>query len=337
MTANQNDVVLDIRDLRTRITTMRGVVYPVNDVSLQCRRGRTLAVVGESGSGKTMTFLSVLGLLPAGASIESGTITYLGQDISLLRGSARRRLRGKAIGMIFQDALTGLNPSFTVGQQIGDVVRYHEKASRREARRRAVEALAMVGIPNPEERANYYPHQLSGGMRQRVMIAMGIVLRPQVLIADEPTTALDVSVQAQIMELLDGLRRELGMSMVIITHDLGVVARYADDVAVMYGGRVVEYGTVHQVLKKTVHPYTQALQRSMPRPDMDVSALDPIPGQPLSLHAIPSGCSFHPRCHLRRGREDCVAELPRLRRLSPASQLTACHHAEDLARQEVTV
>ncbi|MFI6451325.1 ABC transporter ATP-binding protein [Streptosporangium amethystogenes] len=339
MTVNdgQGDIVLDIRNLRTRIETLRGVVHPVNDVSLQCFRGRTLAVVGESGSGKSMTFLSVLGLLPPGGTIESGTVSYLGQEHTLEGKSRLSQLRGKSIGMIFQDALAGLNPSFTIGQQIGDVVRHHEKTSRAEARRRAIETLGLVGIPNPRERVDYYPHQLSGGMRQRVMIAMGVALRPQVLVADEPTTALDVTVQAQIMELLDGLRGELGMSLVIITHDLGVVARYAEEVAVMYGGRVVEHGSVRQVLKNTVHPYTEALLRSSPRPDAHVAELDPIPGQPPNLLAVPAGCSFHPRCHRRDDREVCATDIPRLRALTPTSQLTACHRAEEMALQDVSV
>lgn len=332
---DQGEVVLDIRHLRMRIETSRGVVHPVNDVSLQCRRGSTLAVVGESGSGKSMTFMSVLGLFPAGGAIESGTVAYQGQEIPSTDKKAIRRLRGKSIGMIFQDALAGLNPSFTVGQQIGDVVRYHEKVSRAKAREQAIETLGLVGIPNPRERVDYYPHQLSGGMRQRVMIAMGVALRPQVLVADEPTTALDVTVQAQIMELLDGLRQELGMSLVLITHDLGVVARYAEDVAVMYGGRVVEYGTARQVLKNTCQPYTEALLRSSTRPDASVSELSPIPGQPPNLLDVPSGCSFHPRCQIRKGREDCAVEIPALRSLHPSSQLTACHHAEEMALQEV--
>ena len=322
--------VLELRHLRSRIDTPRGPVYPVNDVTLDCHRGRTLAVVGESGSGKSMTFLSALGLLPAGGVIESGEMVFDGRAIDTTDAADRRRLRGKAIGMIFQDALAGLNPAFTIGQQIGDVIRHHDKVSRKAARAQAVETLGLVGIPEPRQRINYYPHQLSGGMRQRVMIAMGIALRPQVLVADEPTTALDVTVQAQIMELLDGLRAELGMSLVIITHDLGVVARYADEVAVMYSGRIVERGTVHQILQSSVHPYTRALRDSTPRPDSDESGLHAIPGQPPSLQNLPTGCSFHPRCGLARDRSDCATSSPALRRLVPEGQLTACHHAEEL-------
>jgi oligopeptide/dipeptide ABC transporter ATP-binding protein len=323
-------VVLELKGLRSRIETQRGSVYPVNDVSLECHRGRTLAVVGESGSGKSMTFLSTLGLLPAGGVIESGEIFFDGRSINVTDKDARRRLRGKSIGMIFQDALAGLNPAFTIGQQIGDVIRYHDKVSRKVARTQTIETLGLVGIPDPGERIDYYPHQLSGGMRQRVMIAMGIALRPQVLVADEPTTALDVTVQAQIMELLDGLRNKLGMSLVIITHDLGVVARYAEEVAVMYGGRIVERGTVHQVLESSVHPYTQALRLSTPRPDSDAAGLAAIPGQPPNIQNVPSGCSFHPRCQLTAERSDCRQEIPLLRRLTPEGQLTACHHAEEM-------
>ncbi|RNL60805.1 ABC transporter ATP-binding protein [Nocardioides marmoriginsengisoli] len=338
--AEHSGVILELRGLRSRIETQRGPVYPVNDVSLECHRGRTLAVVGESGSGKSMTFLSTLGLLPAGGVIESGEILFDGQSIDVTDKDSRRALRGKSIGMIFQDALAGLNPAFTIGQQIGDVIRHHDKVSRKVARAQAIETLGLVGIPNPEQRVDAYPHQLSGGMRQRVMIAMGIALRPQVLVADEPTTALDVTVQAQIMELLDSLRTQLGMSLVIITHDLGVVARYAEEVAVMYGGRIVERGTVHQVLESSVHPYTQALRNSTPRPDSDAAGLAAIPGQPPSIADVPAGCSFHPRCQVTAGRDDCRQVIPVLRRLTPDGQLTACHHAEEMSlsatRQEMS-
>ncbi|MCR1784066.1 ABC transporter ATP-binding protein [Nocardioides carbamazepini] len=323
-------VVLELRNLRSRIDTQRGPVFPVNDVTLECHRGRTLAVVGESGSGKSMTFLSALGLLPAGGVVESGEIVFEGRTLDTTNTAEQRRLRGKSIGMIFQDALAGLNPAFTIGQQIGDVIRYHDKVSRKAARAQAIETLGLVGIPEPAQRVDYYPHQLSGGMRQRVMIAMGIALRPQVLVADEPTTALDVTVQAQIMELLDRLRTELGMSLVIITHDLGVVARYAEEVAVMYSGRVVERGTVEQILQSSLHPYTRALRDSTPRPDADDAGLSAIPGQPPSIRSLPSGCSFHPRCSVARDRTACFEAVPPLRRLTPESQLTACHHAEEL-------
>jgi oligopeptide/dipeptide ABC transporter ATP-binding protein len=335
--ADHADDVLELRNLRTRIETSRGVVHPVNDVSLRCRQGSSLAVVGESGSGKTMTFLSVLGLLPQGGSIESGSVLFRGKDIAAANAKTLRRLRGTSIAMIFQDALAGLNPAFTVGQQIGDVVRHHEGVSRGKAKERAIETLRLVGIPDPRERVDYYPHQLSGGMRQRVMIAMGVALRPRLLIADEPTTALDVTVQAQIMELLDELRRGLGMSLVIITHDLGVVARYAEEVVVMYGGRVVEHGTARQVLTSSMHPYTEALLRSSPRLDAGVATLDPIPGQPPNLLALPSGCVFHPRCQRGAGHERCAHEVPVLRALTPDGQLTACHHAEEMALQDASV
>jgi oligopeptide/dipeptide ABC transporter ATP-binding protein len=328
-------VVFELRNLRSRIDTQRGPVYPVNDVTLECHRGRTLAVVGESGSGKSMTFLSALGLLPAGGVIESGEMVFDGRTIDTTNAADRRRLRGKSIGMIFQDALAGLNPAFTIGQQISDVIRYHDKVSRKVARAQAIETLGLVGIPQPTQRIDYYPHQLSGGMRQRVMIAMGIALRPQVLVADEPTTALDVTVQAQIMELLDGLRSQLGMSLVIITHDLGVVARYAEEVAVMYSGRVVERGTVGQILQSSVHPYTRALRASTPRPDAGDVGLNAIPGQPPSIRSLPTGCSFHPRCALAHGRTDCAHEVPVLRRLAADGQLTACHHAEELLTSSV--
>jgi len=330
VTVDPTGPVLELRNLRSRIDTSRGPVFPVNDVTLDCYAGRTLAVVGESGSGKSMTFLSALGLLPAGGVIEGGEMIFDGRTIDTANANDRKRLRGKSIGMIFQDALAGLNPAFTIGQQIGDVIRHHDKVSRKAAKAQAIETLGLVGIPEPKQRADYYPHQLSGGMRQRVMIAMGIALRPKVLVADEPTTALDVTVQAQIMELLDGLRTELGMSLVIITHDLGVVARYADEVAVMYSGRIVERGTVYQVLQSSTHPYTRALRDSTPRPDADDDGLHAIPGQPPSLHSLPTGCAFHPRCSIGAGRSDCSTTAPALRRLVPEGQLTACHHAEEL-------
>ena len=324
--------ILEIVDLHTHISTDDQVVRAVDGVSLSCYPSRTLAIVGESGSGKTMTFLSVIGVLPAGARIEKGVVNYNGRDLLKMPKAELRRLRGPHIAMLFQDSLTGLNPAFTIGTQVADIFRQHERLGRREAWRRTLEVLDQVHIPNVKTRARYYPHQLSGGMRQRVMIAMGIALRPRVLIADEPSTALDVTIQAQILDLLDDLRNDLGMALVIITHDLGVVARYADDVAVMYAGRIVEYADVGSIYRRSVHPYTVALRRSIPRPDEDLEVLESIPGQPAGPSALPVGCAFHPRCFLSGGRRICRDEVPQIREFQ--GHLTACHFAEELADGE---
>ena len=328
--------ILEIVDLHTHIRTNGEVVRAVDGVSLACYPSQTLAVVGESGSGKTMTFLSVIGMLPSSATIEKGVVEYAGRDLLKMKQSELRTLRGSHIAMLFQDSLTGLNPAFTIGRQVADIFRHHQKIGRRDAWARALEVLEMVQVPNVKARARFYPHQLSGGMRQRVMIAMGIALRPRVLIADEPSTALDVTIQAQILDLLDELRRDLGMALVIITHDLGVVARYADDVAVMYAGRVVEHGGVDSIYEASVHPYTVALRRSIPRPAEDSQRegrqrLDSIPGQPPRPNDLPTGCAFHPRCFLSDGRALCQDEAPELRALH--GHTTACHFAEELLEE----
>jgi len=290
--------LLEVRDLRTYFRTEAGVARAVDGVSFGIERGEALGVVGESGSGKTVTALSILRLVPdPPGRIEPGSsIRYAGRELLALDGSEMRAVRGNDVAMVFQEPMTSLNPVFTVGEQVAEAVRLHRGAGAADAQRRAVEMLGLVGLPSPPETARAYPHQLSGGQRQRVMIAMALACDPGLLIADEPTTALDVTIQAQILDLLRDLRRRLGMALLLITHDLGVVARVADRVAVMYGGRIVEEGVARRVLEAPRHPYTQGLLRAMPRLDTPVDTLDAIPGQVPAATAWPAGCRFHPRC-----------------------------------------
>ncbi len=324
--------ILALRGIRTVIPQAGGTLTLVDGVSLQVGPGETLAVVGESGSGKTMTFLSALRLAPKAARLEAGEIMLEGRDLARIDMPALRRIRGAEIAMVFQDPLTGLNPVFSVGDQIVEVLRAHLPLSRRDARTRAISLLERVHIPAASRRFSDYPHQFSGGMRQRVLIAMAIALNPKVLIADEPTTALDVTVQAQVLDLLAELQRESGMALVLITHDLGVVARYADHVAVMYAGRVVEEGPTERVFGATAHPYTVSLFRSIPHLDGDADQpLTPIEGQPPRPGAPRQGCSFEPRCFLAAGREDCRTLEPSLRP-AEADHLAACHHRAELGR-----
>ncbi|WP_270933152.1 ABC transporter ATP-binding protein [Falsiroseomonas oryzae] len=316
-----------LRGLTAAVPGDKGPVRLVEDVSLEVDAGETLAVVGESGSGKTVTFTSALGLLPRPGRVIAGEAMLDGVDLLKLPAEDLRCMRGARIGMVFQDPLTGLNPVFRIGDQIAEVLRAHQPVSRRAARDRAVELLRRVQIPDPARRIDDYPHQFSGGMRQRVLIAMAIALGPRVLIADEPTTALDVTVQAQVLDLLGDLRRADGMAMVLITHDLGVVARQADRVAVMYAGRVVETGTVEQVFRAPRHPYTVALFRSMP--DLDAPAgsmLAPIAGSPPDPARRPAGCAFAPRCLVADDLMACRSETPRLR---GAPHAAACHRLDE--------
>jgi oligopeptide/dipeptide ABC transporter ATP-binding protein len=333
------DPVLSVRDLSVEFHTLDGVVSAVDHVSYEVRPGETLAVVGESGCGKTVTSLAVLGLVPEPPGrIVSGEILFGGND--LLQASPRelRRLRGAEISMIFQDPQSSLNPVFTIGQQISGVLQAHDaRLSARAARARAVELLNDVGVPDPRERLGDYPHQWSGGMCQRAMIAMAMANRPRVLIADEPTTALDVTIQAQVLDVLRKAQRETGAATVLITHDLGVVAEMADRVAVMYAGRIVETGDVHAIFHAPRHPYTLGLMASLPRLDTDLRRLQPIPGQPPSLLRVPPGCPFHPRCGLRDGRERCVAEVPPLNDVDAGQRASACHFWSEMPGQVATV
>ena len=319
--------VLAVRGLRTRFPGETGTITVVDGVSLEVGRGETLAVVGESGSGKTMTFLSVLGLLPPGGRVVEGEVRFDGRDLTRLAPAAMRAVRGAEIAMVFQDPLTSLNPVFTVGDQLATVIRAHRPFGRADARSRAVELLDRVHIPHPGERVDAYPHQLSGGMRQRVLIAMAIAFGPKLLIADEPTTALDVTVQAQILELLEELQTDLGMAMILISHDLGLVATHANRVAVMYAGRVVETAPVARGFGQSRHPYTRSLYRSIPRLDTEPEAsLSAIEGQPPDLARLPAGCAFEPRCFLGRGREDCRSVRPALEPAGEDGTLSACPH-----------
>jgi oligopeptide/dipeptide ABC transporter ATP-binding protein len=309
--------LLEIDGLTTEFATERGRVRAVDGVSLAVDRGQTVGVVGESGCGKSVTALSIMRLVadPPGR-IAGGRVLYDGTDLLALPEKEMRARRGKSLSMIFQEPMTSLNPVYTAGEQVAEAVRAHEPTTRRAARARAVDMLRLVGIPAPEERAAAYPHQLSGGMRQRVMIAMALVCRPGLLIADEPTTALDVTIQAQILELLGRLRAELGMGVLLITHDLGVVAETCDEVVVMYAGRVVEQAPVARLFAAPRHPYTGGLLASVPRLDLAPGErLTEIPGMVPPLHARPPGCKFQDRC--ARVEERCRAAEPPLAALAP--------------------
>jgi len=301
--------LLEISDLRLSLPADGGRIVPVDGVGFTVDRGQTLALVGESGCGKTLTGLALLRLLPPGGRIEPGSsMTLAGSDLLALEGEALRQLRGRRIAMIFQDPMTSLNPVLTVGDQIAETVTAHLPLSGREARARAEALLAEVGIPEPAARYRSYPHQLSGGMRQRVMIAIALAAEPELLIADEPTTALDVTVQAQILELLDRLRAARGMAVLLITHDLGIVAGRADRVAVMYAGRIVEEAATAELFAHPAHPYTRGLFASVPRLAGPLTRLEPIPGLVPSPGSWPDGCRFRTRC--RQAMERCVTEPP---------------------------
>jgi len=318
--------LLDVDGLTIEFRSGRETVYAVNGAGFSVAPGETAAILGESGSGKSVTAAAVMRLLQCPpARIAGGSIHFKGDDVLEMPLEQWRRRCGKEIGMVFQDALASLNPVFTVGWQIGELFRVHGERGRAQAEARAVELLERVGIPDAANRARDYPHQFSGGMRQRVMIAMAIALGPDLLIADEPTTALDVTVQAQIMELLQDLQQEIGMAIVLITHDLGVVADVADRVAVMYAGRVVESGKVREVLGKPAHPYTLALLESVPNVKQDGGKLHPILGSPPDMAAVPSGCAFHPRC--RFATEICRTTQPGASSVAPGRR-SECHHAE---------
>ncbi|MGW4028106.1 ABC transporter ATP-binding protein [Streptomyces sp. NPDC004838] len=324
---------LSVRDLRVRFSTEDGVVNAVDGLSFDVERGKTLGIVGESGSGKSVTNLTILGLHNSKTTAIDGEIYLDGQELVDARERDMEKLRGNKVAMIFQDPLTALSPYYTVGRQIAEPYMKHTGASKKEAKARAIEMLAKVGIPQPATRFGDYPHQFSGGMRQRAMIAMALICDPDLLIADEPTTALDVTVQAQILDLLKDLQQEFGSAIVFITHDLGVIANMADDLLVMYAGRAVERGTVREVLQTPRHPYTWGLLSSMPRLGGDLDeALTPIPGSPPSLLNPPSGCAFHPRCaftdQVSGGR--CSAERPEL----AFGRAAACHLS---AQQKQTI
>ncbi len=322
---------LDIRDLRVHFPTSDGVVKAVDGLSLQLERGRRLGIVGESGSGKSVTSLSIMGLHPPGSARISGEIWLDGAELVCADPEQVRKLRGRSMAMIFQDPLSAMHPYYPVGQQIIEAYRLHHDVSKKAARRRAVELLERVGIPQAGSRVDDYPHQFSGGMRQRAMIAMALSCSPALLIADEPTTALDVTVQAQILDLIRDLQTEFDSAVIIITHDLGVVAELADDILVMYAGRAVEYGPAHEVFARPQHPYTWGLLGSMPRWDRErTQRLAPIPGSPPSLINVPPGCPFHPRCgYAERTGGQSGTVRPELRDAGSAGHLVACHLSDE--------
>jgi peptide/nickel transport system ATP-binding protein len=329
--APEPTTLLEIRDLVTEFRTEQGTVRAVDGVSFAIPARATLGVVGESGCGKSVTALSIMRLIAAPGRIAGGEVRYAGRDLLALRPAEMRAIRGNRIAMIFQEPMTSLNPVFTVGDQVGEAVRLHQRASRREARRIAIEMFRKVGIPAPEDRVDAYPHQLSGGMRQRVMIAMALACKPDLLIADEPTTALDVTIQAQILDLLRSLQRELGMSILLITHDLGVVAETCDEVIVMYAGRIVERATTEVLFAGPRHHYTAGLLRSVPSYGdgteiAEHGRLHEIPGMVPSLAELPAGCKFVDRCPSAQAR--CRAEEPDL--VALGASWVRCHFPVEL-------
>ena len=325
--------LLEVEDLHTVFHTDDGEVQAVNGVSFEVRKGETLGVVGESGCGKSVTAFSIMRLVPTPpGKILRGAIRLRGKNLLELGKEEMRRLRGNEISMIFQEPMTALNPVYTAGNQIMEAIQLHQKVGKREARNRAIEMLKQVGIPSPEQRVKEYPHQLSGGMRQRVMIAMALSCNPAVLIADEPTTALDVTIQAQILDLLKKLQEEMGMAIILITHDLGVVAEIADRVAVMYAGKVVEYGGVKELFHSPRHPYTIGLLDSIPRMNERKEKLSVIPGTVPSPTAFPPGCAFHPRCPFIE--ERCRSEIPDLLQVDDAYSVR-CHRWQEVPRLRV--
>jgi oligopeptide/dipeptide ABC transporter ATP-binding protein len=330
--------VLSIRGLVTEFSTPDGTVRAVNDVSYDVYPGETLGVVGESGSGKSVTVMSVIGVIPQPpGKIAGGEVIFDGQDLLKLSQGELRKVRGKDIGMIFQDPMTSLNPVHRVGDQIAEAMIVHRRVSDDEARAETIELLERVGVPNADVRFDQYPHEYSGGMRQRAMVAMAIANSPKLLIADEPTTALDVTIQAQVLDVLTKAKEESHAATILITHDLGLVAEMADRVVVMYGGKVVESGDVFTIFHSPRHPYTLGLMSSLPRLNQDLKRLEPIIGQPPSLINLPSGCSFHPRCRLSRGRERCRTEVPPLLQVDSGGHLSACHFHDEVGMEMTRV
>jgi len=322
---NPAAALLEVRGLQTHFASERGVVRAVDGVDLRLERGRTLGIVGESGCGKSVTALSIMGLVPQPPGrIVGGEVRFEGEDLLKAPAQRLRDLRGHQLSMIFQEPMTSLNPAFQAGDQIAEVILRHKKVNAGEAKDQAVQMLRKVRIPSPEARAREYPHRLSGGMRQRVMIAMALACNPKLLIADEPTTALDVTIQAQILELMRALREELGTAIILITHDLGVIAELADDVIVMYAGKVVERCAVPRLFAEPQHPYTIGLLGSIPRLDLEQERLSAIEGFVPDAAAMPEGCRFHPRCPFSI--EKCRQEEPALAEIAP-NHFAACWRA----------
>ena len=323
--------MLEVKNLHTYFKTKKGIVKAVNDVSYTLEAGRTLGIVGESGSGKSVSAMSILRLLDGNGYIAEGEIIFDGKDLTKLSQEEMYTIRGNRISVIFQEPMTSLNPVFTIGRQLSEPLRIHQKLSKKEAKKRAVEMLASVNIPNPEAFVKQYPHQLAGGMRQRVMIAMALACKPDILIADEPTTALDVTIQAQILKLMNDLQKERGTSIIFITHDLGVINEMADDVVVMYCGQVVERSSARTIFTDcdVSHPYTEGLMFSIPRLDNITGRLEPIPGVVPHPLALPKGCKFAPRC--KYATPKCFEEEPALTKVSD-NQLVRCFYPEKEVR-----
>ena len=324
--------VLSIRNLAVEFTTDDGIVHAVDGITYDVFPGETLGIVGESGSGKSVSTLSILGLIPQPPGrIAGGEAIFKGRDLLKLSKRELRKVRGDEVAMVFQDPMTSLNPVLKVGFQLGEAIKTHYPKEHDDVvKERVIELLRIVGVPNPDTRYDQYPHEFSGGMRQRAMIAMAIANSPSLLIADEPTTALDVTIQAQVLQVMKRVQAETHAATILITHDLGIVAELCDRVLVMYGGRIVESGDVHTIFEKPRHPYTIGLMDSLPRLTEDEEWLHPIPGQPPSLINRPTGCTFHPRCFLAQGRAACLDEVPTLRNLDGTEHGTACHYAEEL-------
>ena len=327
--------LLDVKDLKTYFSTGDGVVKAVDGVSFTIEKGQTLGIVGESGSGKSVTCLTIMGLNPKRRTTSTGQALFNGEDLLTASPSRLREIRGNDIAMIFQDPMTSLNPVHSIGTQLVEAVTLHRNVSRAQAKKRALELLKQVGIPRAERRIDDYPHQFSGGMRQRVMIAMALINDPDLLIADEPTTALDVTTQAQILALIEKLQADYDSAVIMITHDLGVIAEIADDVVVMYAAEVVEKSPVDRIFKSPHHPYTWGLMGSLPRLDADLERLTQIPGQPPSLLRPPRGCRFHPRCAYVM--DVCRTTSPRLEAVpGQTAHLQACHLDEETKDREAT-
>jgi oligopeptide/dipeptide ABC transporter ATP-binding protein len=325
--------LLSINDLAVEFATEDGVVKAVDGISYELYPGEILGIVGESGSGKSVSTLALLGLIPQPPGrIASGTAVFKGQNLLTLDKKELRAVRGNEMAMVFQDPMTSLNPVLTVGNQLGEMIStHHPKEKKDELRRRSIELLDLVGVPNPEVRVDQYPHEFSGGMRQRAMIAMSIANSPSLLVADEPTTALDVTIQAQVLEVLKRVQEKTEAGTILITHDLGIVAELCDRVIVMYAGHIVESGDVMTIFQKPRHPYTIGLMNSLPKLTEDEEVLEPIPGAPPSLINLPTGCPFHPRCFHSNGRERCRTELPELRTVEGTEHDAACHFSEELS------
>jgi oligopeptide/dipeptide ABC transporter ATP-binding protein len=325
--------ILSIRDLVVEFNTEDGVVHAVDGITYDVFPGEVLGIVGESGSGKSVSTMSILGLIPQPPGrIASGEAIFKGEDLLKMKKRQLRRFRGDELAMVFQDPMTSLNPVLKIGYQLGEIIKTHyPKEPDSAVKERVVDLMQMVGIPNPEQRYDQYPHEFSGGMRQRAMIAMSIANSPSLLIADEPTTALDVTIQAQVLEVLKTVQAETSAATILITHDLGIVAELCDRVLVMYAGKIVEQGDVHTIFQNPRHPYTIGLMDSLPKLTEDEDWLRPIPGQPPSLINRPPGCAFHPRCFLSQGRLPCREEEPPLRATDGGQEhRTACHFAEEL-------